>query len=274
MADGSAIERITVVGAREAALSMAVISLPVSFSIFHNQAFLAIDQTKLASSRIGSAGVSFRQPYALKGYSESALSIVIPAHDIVFGFGITHTGIANYSESSVGLAISKRLTRKLSAGLLFNYFTFSLPESGGNKGSFQLDGGIAYQYSEFLSFGFHLRNIICSSLSTFQYNITFPLLVRGGASCRLTEKILLSAEISLETGLEKESGPNLHFGMEYSVRENFFLRGGISTRPFQHSAGFGYKWNACQLDFGLVHHEILGYSPIFSLTYNFTHPPK
>ena len=276
LSEGSAIERTAVVGAREAALSMAVISLPGSFSIFHNQAFLAIDQNQLASSRIGSAGVSFRQPYFLKGYSESALSIVIPAHDIVFGLGLTHTGIANYSESSVGLAISKKLTRKLSAGLLFNYFTFSLPESGRSKGSFQLDGGIAYQYSEFLSFGFHLRNIICSSLSTFQYNITFPLLVRGGASCRLTEKMQLCAEMSLETesGFEKKPGLDFRFGMEYSVRENFFLRGGISTRPFQHSAGFGYKWNACQLDFALVHHEILGYSPIFSLSYNFTHPPK
>jgi hypothetical protein len=69
---------------------------------------------------------------------------------------------------------------------------------------------------------------------------------------------------------EKDEGFNLRLGSEYLLRENFFIRGGISTRPFQHSAGFGYKWNACQLDFALVHHEILGYTPIFSLTYNFT----
>ena len=274
--DGSAIERITVVGAREAALSMAVISIPGSFSVFHNQAFLAVDNTKIDFIRIRSAGVSLRQPYFLTGYSESALSIVIPAHDIVFGLGLTHTGIANYSESSVGLAIAKRLTRKLSAGLFFNYFTFSLPESGQNKGSFQLDGGFAYQYSEILSFGFHLRNAISSAVSTFQYNVAFPLLLRGGASCRLTERILLCTETSLETesGFEKKPGLDFRFGMEYSIRENFFFRGGISTKLFQHSAGFGYKWNACQVDFALVHHEILGYSPIFSLSYNFTHLSK
>ena len=263
MPDGSAIERATVIGAREAALAMAVISLPGSFSVFHNQAFLAVDRTI-------SAGVTFRQPCFIKGYSESAISFILPAHDVVFAMGITHTGVANYSESSAGLAIAKKLTRKLSAGLLFNYHSLNFPECGRSKGSFQLDGGLAYTYSEMLSLGFHIRNIISSPFTTFQYQITFPLLIRGGASCRLTERIMLCTEMAYERG----SGLDFRFGSEYLLRENFFLRGGISTRPFQHSIGFGYKWNDCQLDFSLVHHEILGYTPIFSLTYNFTHAPK
>lgn len=273
--DGSTIERITSIGAREASLSLAVISQPGEFSVFHNQAFLTLNRTQGVGNQSFSAGVSLRQPFLIKGYSESALSVVIPSRDIVFAVGITHSGIENYSESSVGLALAKRLTRKLSAGLLFNYFTFNLPESETNKGSFQLDGGLAYKYSDMLSLGIHVRNIISSPFSTFQYRISFPMLLRAGASCLLTEKILLSTEMGIETntGAEKKTGMNLRFGMEYLLQENFFLRGGLSTRPFQHTAGFGYRWKSCKLDFALVHHELLGYTPIFSLSYNFAHPP-
>ncbi|HEY5511670.1 MAG TPA: hypothetical protein VIK10_11650 [Prolixibacteraceae bacterium] len=256
---GSAIERATVIGAREAALAMTVVSVPGSFSVFHNQALLA-------DFRTISAGVSIRQPFFIKGYNESALSFVLPARDIVFAFCITHTAIATYSESAVGLAISKKLTRNLSAGLLFDYFTFNLPESGRNKGSFQLDGGLAYKFSEILSLGLHVRNVFSTQATTFQNQVTFPMLFRVGASYCLTEKIMLLTEMVSE----KHAGLNFRFGTEYSLQGNFFLRGGISTRPFQHSAGFGYRWSACQLDFALVHHEILGYTPIFSLTYNFT----
>ena len=273
--DGPAVERVTVIGAREASLSLAVISQPGSFSIFHNQAFLTLDQIPGVANQSISAGVSLRQPFLINGYNESALAVVIPTHDIVFAVGITHSGIGNYSESSFGLALAKRLTRKLSAGLLFNYFTFNLPESGTSRGSFQLDGGLGYQYSEFLSFGLHLRNIIVTPCSTFQYKIAFPILLRAGASCRLTEKILLSAETVYQTNtrVEKGYGFNIRFGMEYLILENFFLRGGVSVTPFQHTVGFGYRWKSCQLDFALVHHEFLGYTPIFSLSCNFTHPP-
>lgn len=272
--DGSTIERITSIGARESSLSLAVISQPSEFSVFHNQAFLTLDRTQVVGNQPFSAGVSFRQPFLIKGYIESALSVVIPSRDIVFAVGITHSGIDNYSESSVGLALAKRLTRKLSAGLLFNYFTFNLPESETSKGSFQLDGGLAYKYSDILFLGFHVRNIISTPCSTFQYHITFPMLLRAGATCLLTEKIMLSTEIDFETntGVEKKVGINLRFGMEYLLHENFFLRGGLSTKPFQHTAGFGYRWKSCQLDFALVHHEILGYTPIFSLCYSFAHP--
>ena len=273
--DGSTIERVTSIGAREASLSMAVISQSGAFSVFHNQAFLTVGDATIGGNLSGSAAVSFRQPFLISGYSESALSVVIPSRDIVFAVGITHSGIENYSESSLGLAIAKRLTRKLSAGLLFNYFTFNLPENGTNKGSFQLDGGLAYQYSQILSLGVHVRNIISSPCSTFQYRIAFPVLFRAGVSYVLTEKILLSTETVFEanTGAEKNTDLNLRFGMEYLLYENFFLRGGISTRPFQHTAGFGYRWKSCQLDFALVHHEFLGYTPIFSFIFNFLRHP-
>lgn len=274
--DGSPIGRFSSIGAREASLSMAVISQPGAFSVFHNQAFLSFHCTAITGNQPVSAAISLRQPFLIRGYNESALAVVVPSRDITFAFGLTHSGIEGYSETSLGIALAKPLTRKLSAGLLFNYLTFNLPEIGQNKGSFQLEGGLAYLYSEILSFGLHIRNIISTPCSTFQYNIAFPVIFRGGISCHLTDKILLSSEIALETktAIEKKWENDFCFGLEYLLQENFFLRSGMSTNPLQHSFGFGYKWRFCQLDFALVHLEYPGYTPCISLSYNFKPAPK
>ena len=253
-----AIERVSAVGARETALSLAVVALSGSFSVFHNQAFLT-------ENRSSALSVSYRQPYFIRGYSESALSLVYPTKTAVFAMGITQAAIASYKETNIGISIAKVLSRKLSAGILFNYFYLNFPEVNRQKGSFQVDGGIRYHLSERLSLGFHLRNIVCSKVKTFQYNLSFPLIIRGGASYCLTERILLAGE----TFFERDPGIGVRCGTEYLIRSTFRVRGGISTNPFQHSVGFGYSWNFCQLDFALVHHEILGYTPLLSLNFNF-----
>ena len=252
-----AIERGTATGAREAALSQAVVALGGSFSVFHNQAFLTESKTTLL-------GVCYRQPYFIPGYHECALSLVYPTSTAIFAIGVSQSAITVYRESNVGISIAKVLTRKLSAGILFNYFNLTFPEASCQRGSFQVDGGIGYKYSERLSLGFHIRNIAATKIETFQYNITFPLVIRGGATYRLTEIILLAVEIIDE----QHYSPGIRCGTEYQVRDNFLIRGGISTNPFQHSFGFGYKWNFCLLDFAMVHHEILGYTPFLSFSFN------
>ncbi len=253
-----AIERITATGAREVALSQAAVALPGYFSVFHNQALLT-------ESKSAALAVCYRQPYFIKGYHESALSLVYPIHAAVLAIGVTQSSIASYKESSLGISIAKVLARRLSAGILFNYTFFNLPEVNHFASSFQFDGGVFYQYSDKFSLGLHFRNLLQTNVETFQYKFYFPFVVRCGASYALTEKILLVGE----TALDKNSGNGLRFGSECKITTNFMLRGGLTTKPFQHSFGFGYIWNLCQLDFALVHHEILGYSPFLSVNFKF-----
>ncbi len=254
----SAIERVTATGAREAALAQAVVAQPGFFSVFHNQAFLTENKAPLIA-------VCFRQPYFIQGYHESALSMVYPIHAAVLAAGVTQSAIASYKETSLGISIAKVMTGRLSAGILFNYAFLNLPEANSYVGSFQVDGGLSYNYSDKLSLGLHFRNFLQTQAETFQYNISFPLVIRSGASFKLTEKILLAGEFVLE----KHSGPGLRFGSECIIATNLMLRGGIMTKPFQHSFGFGYIWNLFQLDFAMVHHELLGYSPFLSVNFNF-----
>jgi hypothetical protein len=254
----SAIERITAIGAREVALANAVVALPGYYSVFNNQALLT-------ESKTPGLAVSYRQPYFIKNYYESALSIVYPIHAAVLAIGVTQSAIASYKESSLGISIAKILTRKLSAGILFNYTFLNLPEVNRYVGSFQVDGGVSYQYSDQLYLGLHFQNMLRTSAETFQYKFYFPLVVRFGASYKLTEKILLVGE----TALDKNAGNGLRIGSECRIAANFMVRGGIMTNPFHHSFGFGYIWDNFQLDFALVHHEILGYSPFLSFNFKF-----
>jgi len=254
----SAIERISAIGARESAMALAVVALSGHFSIFQNQAFLA-------EEKFSSLNLSFRQPWLIKGYHENALSLVCPIPSAVLAIGVAQSSVATYKETSVSISMAKKLTRKLSGGICINYFFLNLPETSQSTGSFQVDGGIGYQHSRRLSFGIHLRNCAQTAAETFQYKLVFPLVIRCGASCRLSEQLLLTGE----TIYEKKGGVALRFGSEYKLIENFLLRGGLTTNPFQHSFGFGYRWRFCQLDFALVHHEILGYSPLFSFNFNF-----
>jgi hypothetical protein len=254
---GSPIERMASVGAREAALSLAVVALPGPFSVFHNQAFLT-------ENKNFAANVSYRQPYFIQGYQQSALSLVCPIQAAVIAVGVSQSAIADYKESNIGISIAKKLSEKLSAGILINYFCLNFPEEGGHKGSFQVDGGIGYRFSTRLSLGFHLRNIAESKIETFQYCLSFPLIIRGGASFLLTEQIMLVAEAIYD----KQNRLGLRNGLEYELLGSFWIRGGISTNPFQHSFGLGYRWNLFQLDFAMVHHEILGFTPTFSVSIN------
>jgi len=257
-AKSPAIERNGATGGRENALAQAVIALPGPFSVFHNQAFLT--ETKTIS-----LGIGYRQPYSIAGYNDCYLALIFPTSSMVYAVGIAQSSIGEYKETNVGFSLAKELGRNFSAGILFNYFSLNFPESGHCRGSIQVDGGIRYQPSAHLSLGFHLQNMAVSKIETFQYSLNFPLVIRAGVSSRLTDRLLLSAE----TICEKYSDPAFRFGSEFLLGNGLSLRGGISTRPFMHSFGFGYTWSFCQLDFALVHHEILGYTPSLSFNFNF-----
>ena len=252
-----AIERNSLTGARENALSQAVIALPGPFSMFHNQACMT-------DSKATSIGIGFRQPYSIPGYQESTLAIICPISSVVFGLGISQAAIGTYKELNLGLSIAKKLTSKLSAGLLFNYFNLNFPESGGQKGAIQINGGIRYQTAHQIALGLHLQNAAVTKIETFQYQLCFPLVIRGGASCHLSGSLLLTGELVCEI----DSGTGFRCGTEYQLNTNFEIRAGISTKPFQHSVGFGYKWNFIQFDFALVHNEWLGYTPSLSFNFN------
>lgn len=254
---GHSIERNQTSGARESALANATVALPTSFAIFHNQALLS-------EQKYPSLAVSYSQPYAVRGFHQSQLSLIWPIYAAVLGVGCAQSSLSNYHETNLGLAISKNLSGKIAAGIMINYFDVCLPESGQHRGAFQIDGGFLYKPSEKLYLGLHFQNIAQSRLETFQYHMTFPARIRAGLSYRLTDQLLLAGESRIE--LWSEVG--FRIGLEYQILNSFWIRGGLSSNTFQHSFGFGYALRKFQVDFTIVHHVILGFTPVFAINLN------
>jgi hypothetical protein len=76
------------------------------------------------------------------------------------------------------------------------------------------------------------------------------------------QKVSLFTEVSLEN----EQNGNLHLGLEYKIINELALRTGFSTNPAKISFGVGYTINNIQLDVAVKRHQLLGYSPQFSVS--------
>src|SRR5665648_780960 len=80
------------VGARGVALGNASVAIISPFSVFYNQAALALFKNI-------SVAIDYRQPYLLDGFSSKALAFVIPTPLSNFAVGIQQKGIPGYSAS-------------------------------------------------------------------------------------------------------------------------------------------------------------------------------
>ena len=251
-----AADRSTGAGARESALGLATVALPTSFSIFYNPALL----TEYSAPWL-TAG--FCQPYVVAGYQVNQLALGFGLVGTTFGFGVSQVSVASYHETNLGFSIAKRLSGRCSAGVMINYFVLNLPESGQHRGAFQVDGGFSFKVSKRLFLGCHFQNLLQSRLETFQYHVTFPILLSSGFSYYLTDQLLLAGETHLGQLTELE----FRSGLEYEPFRHFWLRGGMLSNPFRHAFGFGYVRKRFQLDFAAIHHALLGFSPVFSITF-------
>jgi len=243
----------TLVGAREVSLGNASVALISAFSVFHNQAALA----RMKSFTIA---IDYRQPYLIDGFSEKSLAAVVPTPASNFAFSVQQKGIQGYNESRFGFAMAKTLGKNISAGLQFNYFLVGFPEQGSSRGTFFMEFGVLFHTTDNVSFGLHVFNPARASVESLNLRSNLPVTATVGIGSKPSANLLFVSAIAYCA----DHPLNIRMGMEYQFRDCFFLRGGVSGKPFRHSAGFGYKNRNFGIDCGFVHHESLGYTPSIS----------
>ncbi len=245
------------VGAREAALGNASVAIISPFSVFHNQAALALFKN-------ASVAIDFRQPYLLEGFSSKAIAFVIPTPLSNFAIGILQKGIPGYSESQFGFSMARSLGNRVSAGIQFNYFMIDFPEQGSHRGTFLIEFGMLYHSSDNLLVGLHIFNPSRASIESLNFKKELPVSATAGIALKPSANLVFVSAVAfcLDNPL------NVRMGIEYQFSDCFFLRGGISGKPIRHSAGIGYKSRIFGVDFACVHHETLGYTPSISLILN------
>jgi hypothetical protein len=254
---GLSIGEETQIGAKEVALGNAGVALITPFSVFNNQAALAyITDFTLA--------VDYRQPFMIDGFAQKSLVIVAPLPISAFAFSLQQKGINGYSETHFGFAFAKSLGKRFSAGIRFNYFLTAFPEQTKSLGTFFVDFGVIFKTTDNLTFGLHIFNPSRARIESLNLKSNLPSGITAGIALKGSENLLFVSAVSY--CIDKPL--NISTGLEYKFTEAFSLRFGLSGKPIQHSAGFGYKYKNVQVDVALAHHETLGYTPSISLGLN------
>ncbi|MEI6678952.1 MAG: hypothetical protein WCL21_10120 [Mariniphaga sp.] len=254
---GLSIGEETQIGAKEVSLGNAGVVLITPFSVFNNQAALAyITNFTLA--------VDYRQPFMINGFAQKCLVIISPLPVATFAFSLQQKGIDGYTETHFGLAFAKSLGKKFSAGIRFNYFLTGFPEQTKSLGTFFVDFGVIYKTANNLTFGLHIFNPSRASIESLNLKSKLPSGATSGIAVKGSENLLFVSAVAY--CIDKPL--NITTGIEYKFTDAFSLRFGLSGKPIQHSAGFGYKYKNVIVDVALAHHETLGYTPSISLGLN------
>ncbi len=245
------------VGAREVSLGNASVAIISPFSVFHNQA-------SLSHFKHIAVAIDYRQPYLIEGFASKALALVIPTPLSNFAIGIQQKGVSGYNESRFGFTMARSFGERFSAGIQFNYFMADFPEQGSSRGTFLIEFGVLIQTTNNLTIGFHIFNPSRASIESLNLKSNLPVCATGGIALNPSANLVFVSAIAYCV----DNPLNIRMGIEYQFFDCFFLRGGLSGKPIRHSAGLGYKNRNFGVDFAIVHHETLGYTPSISLALN------
>jgi hypothetical protein len=242
-------------GARSASLANASVALEDVWAFHHNPGALAsIDRF--------SAGVCYENRFLLRELQSQGMVAAQPLKTGVISIGAQFSGYELYRTQKVGVGYSLKMSEKLSGGVQLNYQGLRLPENYGSRNSVTAEAGVIGSITDEWKIAASVFNIGRSRLSEFADD-RFTTLMRLGTSYKVSDKalFLLEAEKNLEYRLRGK------LGVEYKPIEPFFIRFGAATAPVEISFGFGYRYKGFQLDLGSAYHQVLGWSPHFSFTY-------
>ena len=243
-------------GSRSHALGNASVAIDDIWAYHHNPANL------VSVKKLG-FGLSYENRFLLKELQSQGFVVALPIKVGVISFGLQSFGFKNFRTNRLGVGYSMKLAEFLSCGVQLNYHQVRLTDAYGRKDALTAELGLKANITDNWKVAFSVFNLTRTKISEFGED-RLTTLMRLGTQYTFSEKVMFVAE------LEKNIEFPVRFktGIEYSPIKKLFLRGGFATQPIELSAGLGYRFKEqFQLDIGSAYHQILGWSPNFSFTY-------
>ena len=225
------------------------------WSNFTNQAGLA-DINKFT------IGAGSENSFGIKELSTHTAVFALPVNGGVFGLNVAYTGFELYNESKIGLAFSKKLSDNFNLGIQVDYLGVYVDEGSNNHNNFTFEIGAQKRLMRNLTLGAHIFNPIEVKLNEKE---NIPSIFKLGLRYDANQKVAVFTEGELESNQDAK----LKIGLEYKIIKQMQLRTGFSTNPSQNTFGIGYTLNNIQFDIAVKRHQILGYSPQFSVSSSF-----
>ena len=228
------------------------------WSLFHNPAGLAFLKN-------AEAGISYEKRFSLKELATNGLAVGVPIGKTgTIGLNATYFGFKNYNENQIGLAYAKRFSNKISGAVKINYQSFNIGDEYGSRSVLTAELGMQAMVIRNLWLGAHIYNPTQASLADIPEE-NLPSVFSLGAGYIFSDKF--NVELSAEKNSDEPT--MIHTGIEYHPIKQFWLRAGMTSKPFNSSFGFGLELSNLLLDFAAGFHQQLGFTPTLSLTYHF-----
>jgi len=243
-------------GARAIGLGGSAIVLDDVWSGFHNQAGLVYLKGL-------SAGVFYENRFSLNELATRGAIVALPFGNNAFSLSYKSFGYSAFSNSKASLAYALKMSEKFSGGIQINYHSFRIGENYGTQQTVSFEGGFQYKMTSKLTLGAHIYNPTRAKIADFN-DERIASVLRAGAGYKFSEKLQLLGEVRKAS----DSDAGLRLGIEYWPVEQIAVRGGFGSEPSMYSFGFGWKLKTFQVDAAASFHQVLGFSPQLSLTYN------
>lgn len=238
-------------------MANSAVNLRDAWSVYHNQAGLGFLE-KIE------AGFFYENRFALSELGHAGAAVALPTKSGVFGISASSFGFTLYRESKYGLAYGRKLGEKIAVGVQVDYLSTKFGDIYGSKGTIAGEIGIQAEVSKNLQLGAHIFNVNRARFAEFDEE-RIPTIMRLGAQYTFSEKVLASLEVEKDI----DHSPIIRGGFEYHVVEAFYLRAGASNNPSNSALGFGFFYKNFKFDFAGSFHSVLGFTPHWSLLYQF-----
>lgn len=226
------------VDAKSNALGGASVADISGWGSFHNQGCLAF----LPEPFIG---FSYERRFELKELSSRSLAIVYPTTKGTFSGQFLAFGSPLSAIYKTGLGYSRLLGPNIGMGFHIDILSIKMNplEPAIHLGTCEL--GFLARTSENLSIGFHIFNPVSVQYDLATHREKLPVDYRLGLFYSVNVNTSLFAEV---TGSASDS-PIGRWGLEYKLKNSFFLRGGFQSYPTAIGGGLAYQNNGIVIDF-------------------------
>lgn len=241
-------------GAKGAAMANTSTTFQDVFSITSNQAGIAFLENT-------SVGLLAEQRFLNTDIQQFGAVAGLPTRFGSFGLLIQTFGFEVYKEQKIGLAYARKLSKKFAIGVQFNYLNTRISEYG-NFNAISFEGGLQAEIIENLWLGAAISNPFRIEIAPDEY---LPTQFNIGLSYHFSNKVLIATEAQKDF----EYPTSIRVGLDYRIIEPLSIRLGVGTEPIQNSFGIGIHLKQLTLDFAARYHQTLGFTPTFSMIYEF-----
>jgi hypothetical protein len=245
-------------GSRQAGIGRTSAAITDFWNIQNNQAGIAlIDKI--------SFGVFYESRFMVNELAMKSAAVIIPTKIGVLGASFNHFGYSMYSDIKIGLVYARSFGQYFRIGLQLDYLQTTIGDHYGSKSSLTFELGIQSDVTEAVTIGAYVYNPVRVKLADYT-NESIPAIFRLGIGWKISNDLFVTVEAEKNTAINPVI---VRGGIEYGIREKFFIRAGFTTMQEIFSMGFGLNIKFLRFDISAVMHQSLGFSPQSNLVFQF-----